>query len=94
MSRGKLRGALELWWFLSFQVAPVSKFSENSGLGISLEATMGHHFIRSVLPEGPVGHSGKLFSGDELLEVRISDFLFFYRYKMEKNAGELMVTIN
>ncbi|XP_063107265.1 multiple PDZ domain protein isoform X3 [Cavia porcellus] len=50
-------------------VAHVSKFSENSGLGISLEATAGHHFIRSVLPEGPVGHSGKLFSGDELLEV-------------------------
>ncbi|KAK2495329.1 hypothetical protein MC885_018470, partial [Smutsia gigantea] len=50
-------------------VAHVSKFSENSGLGISLEATVGHHFIRSVLPEGPVGHSGKLFHGDELLEV-------------------------
>ncbi|XP_058157852.1 multiple PDZ domain protein isoform X13 [Dasypus novemcinctus] len=50
-------------------VAQVSKFTENSGLGISLEATVGHHFIRSVLPEGPVGHSGKLFSGDELLEV-------------------------
>lgn len=50
----------------------MSKFSENSGLGISLEATVGHHFIRSVLPEGPVGHSGKLFSGDELLEVRRS----------------------
>uniref|UniRef100_A0A673TZC0 Multiple PDZ domain protein n=1 Tax=Suricata suricatta TaxID=37032 RepID=A0A673TZC0_SURSU len=50
-------------------VAHVSKFSESSGLGISLEATVGHHFIRSVLPEGPVGHSGKLFSGDELLEV-------------------------
>ncbi|XP_019373136.1 PREDICTED: multiple PDZ domain protein isoform X9 [Gavialis gangeticus] len=50
-------------------VAEVSKSSENSGLGISLEATVGHHFIRSVLPEGPVGRSGKLFSGDELLEV-------------------------
>ncbi|XP_077918446.1 multiple PDZ domain protein isoform X8 [Halichoerus grypus] len=50
-------------------VAHVSKFSENSGLGISLEAAVGHHFIRSVLPEGPVGHSRKLFSGDELLEV-------------------------
>ncbi|XP_038625514.1 multiple PDZ domain protein isoform X5 [Tachyglossus aculeatus] len=50
-------------------VAQVNKFSENSGLGISLEATVGHHFIRSVLPEGPVGHNGKLFSGDELLEV-------------------------
>ncbi|XP_062985334.1 multiple PDZ domain protein [Elgaria multicarinata webbii] len=50
-------------------VAHVDKFSESSGLGISLEATVGHHFIRSVLPEGPVGRCGKLFSGDELLEV-------------------------
>ncbi|NXQ35759.1 MPDZ protein, partial [Alaudala cheleensis] len=50
-------------------VAVVHKFSESSGLGISLEATVGHHFIRSILPEGPVGRSGKLFSGDELLEV-------------------------
>ncbi|NXF91456.1 MPDZ protein, partial [Eubucco bourcierii] len=50
-------------------VAIVNKFSESSGLGISLEASAGHHFIRSVLPEGPVGQSGRLFSGDELLEV-------------------------
>ncbi|KAE8279054.1 Multiple PDZ domain protein Multi-PDZ domain protein 1 [Larimichthys crocea] len=50
-------------------VAQVEKFSENSGLGISLEANSGHHYIRSVLPEGPVGRCGKLFSGDELLEV-------------------------
>ncbi|KAM4807958.1 multiple PDZ domain protein [Rhinophrynus dorsalis] len=50
-------------------VAQVSKFSESSGLGISLEASGGHHFLRSILPEGPVGRSGKLYSGDELLEV-------------------------
>ncbi|XP_043370258.1 multiple PDZ domain protein isoform X8 [Dermochelys coriacea] len=50
-------------------VAEVNKFSESSGLGISLEAAVGHHFIRSVLPEGPVGRCGRLFSGDELLEV-------------------------
>uniref|UniRef100_A0A3P9AB24 Multiple PDZ domain crumbs cell polarity complex component n=1 Tax=Esox lucius TaxID=8010 RepID=A0A3P9AB24_ESOLU len=50
-------------------VAQVEKFSESSGLGISLEANNGHHYIRSVLPEGPVGRCGKLFSGDELLEV-------------------------
>uniref|UniRef100_UPI0037E944AE multiple PDZ domain protein n=1 Tax=Semicossyphus pulcher TaxID=241346 RepID=UPI0037E944AE len=50
-------------------VAQVEKFSESSGLGISLEASSGHHYIRSVLPEGPVGRCGKLFSGDELLEV-------------------------
>lgn len=28
-----------------------------------------HHYIRSVLPEGPVGKNGSLRSGDELLEV-------------------------
>uniref|UniRef100_A0A4W6E7S4 Multiple PDZ domain crumbs cell polarity complex component n=1 Tax=Lates calcarifer TaxID=8187 RepID=A0A4W6E7S4_LATCA len=50
-------------------VAQVEKFSESSGLGISLEANSGHHYIRSVLPEGPVGRCGKLFNGDELLEV-------------------------
>lgn len=52
-----------------WQVAQVEKYSESSGLGISLEASSGHHYIRSVLPEGPVGRCGKLFSGDELLEV-------------------------
>nr|DBA28120.1 TPA: hypothetical protein GDO54_008526 [Pyxicephalus adspersus] len=50
-------------------VAQVNKFSESSGLGISLEVSEGHHFLRSILPEGPVGRSGKLYSGDELLEV-------------------------
>ncbi|KAM8960306.1 multiple PDZ domain protein [Pelodytes ibericus] len=50
-------------------VAQVNKFSESSGLGISLEASGGHHFLRSILPEGPVGRSGTLYSGDELLEV-------------------------
>ncbi|KAJ0006541.1 hypothetical protein NQD34_013814 [Periophthalmus magnuspinnatus] len=35
-------------------VAQVEKFSESSGLGISLEVNSGHHYIRSVLPEGPV----------------------------------------
>lgn len=65
----------------------MSKFSENSGLGISLEATVGHHFIRSVLPEGPVGHSGKLFSGDELLEVR-SYFIFPSVNKILKRPWE------
>uniref|UniRef100_A0A3Q3D745 PDZ domain-containing protein n=1 Tax=Hippocampus comes TaxID=109280 RepID=A0A3Q3D745_HIPCM len=48
---------------------PHFKYSESSGLGISLEANGGHHYIRSVLPEGPVGRCAKLFSGDELVEV-------------------------
>ncbi|XP_046698515.1 multiple PDZ domain protein isoform X10 [Silurus meridionalis] len=50
-------------------VVQVEKCTESSGLGISLEASAGHHYICSVLPEGPVGRSGKFFSGDELLEV-------------------------
>ncbi|XP_056617919.1 multiple PDZ domain protein isoform X3 [Triplophysa dalaica] len=50
-------------------VAQVQKFTENSGLGISLDACAGSHFVCSVLPEGPIGRSGKICSGDELLEV-------------------------
>jgi hypothetical protein len=60
------------------QVAQLKKFAEGSGLGISLEGTVDvengqevrpHHYIRSILPEGPVGQNGTLRSGDELLEV-------------------------
>ncbi|KAJ8674602.1 hypothetical protein QAD02_005864, partial [Eretmocerus hayati] len=59
-------------------VAQLKKFAEGSGLGISLEGTVDvengqevrpHHYIRSILPEGPVGQNGILRSGDELLEV-------------------------
>lgn len=48
------------------------------GLGISLEGTVDiengkevrpHHYIRNILPDGPVGLNGILRSGDELLEV-------------------------
>ncbi len=48
----------------------MEKFSENSGLGISLDVCAGRHILCSVLPEGPVGRSGKICSGDELLEVK------------------------
>ncbi|KAI5692909.1 hypothetical protein M8J75_003732 [Diaphorina citri] len=59
-------------------VAQISKSGEQGGLGISLEGTVDvedgievrpHHYIRSILPEGPVGRNGRLQSGDELLEV-------------------------
>lgn len=59
-------------------VANIRKFAVSSGLGISLEGTVDvvngeevrpHHYIRSILPEGPVGQNGQLRSGDELLEV-------------------------
>lgn len=60
------------------KVAQLSKFKEGGGLGISLEGTVDvengverhpHHYIRSVLTDGPVGQNGRLQSGDELLEV-------------------------
>ncbi|XP_053394209.1 multiple PDZ domain protein-like isoform X3 [Mercenaria mercenaria] len=59
-------------------VAQLSKFKEGGGLGISLEGTVDvengvevrpHHYIRAILPDGPVGVNGRLHSGDELLEV-------------------------
>lgn len=61
----------------------MKKFAEGSGLGISLEGTVDvengqevrpHHYIRSILPEGPVGQNGTLRSGDELLEVITQHF--------------------
>lgn len=56
----------------------VAQVSKLEGLGISLEGTVDveggqevrpHHYIRSVLPEGPVGQEGSLSAGDELLEA-------------------------
>lgn len=61
-------------------MAQLTKLSEGGGLGISLEGTVDvehgqevrpHHYIRSILPEGPVGRNGRLKSGDELLEVSL-----------------------
>lgn len=61
---------------LKIIVAQIRKFAAQSGLGISLEGTVDveggmevrpHHYIRSILPEGPVGQNGLLRSGDELL---------------------------
>lgn len=56
----------------------VVELNKLSGLGISLEGTVEveggvemhpHHFIRSILDEGPVGRNGVLRPGDELLQV-------------------------
>lgn len=60
---------------LKIVVAHINKLS---GLGISLEGTVEveggvemrpHHYIRSILEEGPVGREGTLKPGDELLQV-------------------------
>ncbi|KAF0037474.1 hypothetical protein F2P81_010348 [Scophthalmus maximus] len=50
-------------------VCQLERFSETSGLGISLEARAGHHYLCSVLPEGPIGQSDKILTGDQILEV-------------------------
>lgn len=56
----------------------IAEVNKLEGLGISLEGTVDveggqevrpHHYIRSVLPEGPVGQQGTLTAGDELLEA-------------------------
>lgn len=56
----------------------ITEINKLSGLGISLEGTVyveggvekwPHHYIRSILEEGPVGLDGKLKPGDELLQV-------------------------
>lgn len=56
----------------------VCEVNKLAGLGISLEGTVDveggrelrpHHYIRSILAEGPVGKSGLLRPGDELLQV-------------------------
>lgn len=60
------------------------------GLGISLEGTVEvqggrevrpHHYIRSMLPDGPIGRSSKLQAGDELLEVKILKFILILNIK-------------
>lgn len=72
-------------------VAQIRKFAASSGLGISLEGTVDveggmevrpHHYIRSILPEGPVGQNGLLRSGDELLGELII-FLSFIEYDQQ-----------
>ncbi|XP_074598987.1 multiple PDZ domain protein-like isoform X4 [Brevipalpus obovatus] len=65
-------------------VAQIRKFEEGGGLGISLEGTVDledgrkvrpHHYIRAILPDGPVGKNGLLRSGDEILEVNGKELL-------------------
>jgi len=79
-------------------VAQISKFKEGGGLGISLEGTVEkvdgaeqnpHHYIRSVLPNGPVGQNGNLVSGDELLEVNGKKLLGLYHSDVVSILKEL-----
>lgn len=62
------------------QISSLTKPEPTCGLGISLEGTVDvedgkevrpHHYIRSILPQGPVDKEGTLQSGDELLQVNV-----------------------
>lgn len=80
----------------------VAHLSKLKGLGISLEGTVDveggvelrpHHYIRSILPEGPVGQNGKLISGDELLEVNGQKLLGIKHVEVVKILKELPSTV-
>ncbi|XP_033636742.1 multiple PDZ domain protein-like isoform X3 [Asterias rubens] len=80
-------------------VAQLSKFREGGGLGISLEGTVDidesgdevrpHHYIRSILADGPVGQNAQLKSGDELLEVNGEQLLGLNHVDVVKTLKEL-----
>lgn len=83
-------------------IAKLKKFGESGGLGISLEGTVDvedgrevrpHHYIRSILPEGPVGRDGILMSGDELLEVNGCRLLGMNHMEVVSILKELPVNV-
>lgn len=83
-------------------VARLKKFGEKGGLGISLEGTVDvedgrevrpHHYIRSILPEGPVGKNGTLKSGDELLEVNGHQLLGMNHHEVVSILKELPLDV-
>lgn len=83
-------------------IAQLTKYGERGGLGISLEGTVDvedgqevrpHHYIRSILPEGPVGRNGKLRSGDELLEVNGHRLLGMNHHEVVSILKELPINV-
>ncbi|XP_056646321.1 patj homolog [Diorhabda sublineata] len=83
-------------------IAQLTKFGEKGGLGISLEGTVDvedgqevrpHHYIRSILPEGPVGRNGTLKSGDELLEVNGHKLLGMNHHEVVSILKELPINV-
>nr|CAH7769658.1 unnamed protein product [Callosobruchus chinensis] len=80
----------------------VANLTKLKGLGISLEGTVDvedgielrpHHYIRSILPEGPVGKNGRLSPGDELLEVNGQRLLGIKHVDVVKILRELPTTV-
>ncbi|KAF2884683.1 hypothetical protein ILUMI_21480 [Ignelater luminosus] len=80
----------------------VAHIKKLKGLGISLEGTVDveggvelrpRHYIRSILPDGPVGQNGKLGSGDELLEVNGQKLLGIKHVEVVKILKSLPNTV-
>ncbi|KAF5280955.1 hypothetical protein FQA39_LY17914 [Lamprigera yunnana] len=89
-------------WDTEIVIAQLTKYGERSGLGISLEGTVDvedgqevrpHHYIRSILPEGPVGRNGNLRSGDELLEVNGHRLLGMNHHEVVSILKELPINV-
>lgn len=80
----------------------MTKPDECSGLGISLEGTVEvedgkevrpRHYIRSILPGGPVGNNGVLNSGDELLEANNQNLKGSFHDKVVRILKELPMEV-
>ncbi|XP_066142472.1 patj homolog isoform X2 [Euwallacea fornicatus] len=80
----------------------VANLTKLKGLGISLEGTVDvecgvelrpRHYIRSILPEGPVGQNGKLSPGDEILEVNGQKLVGIPHVEVVKILRELPSTV-
>ena len=76
----------------------MTKRAPGGGLGISLEGTVDveegvevrpHHYIRSILPCGPVGATRKFWNGDQLLEVRKYYAKYFSKFDSRKKTKEV-----
>jgi len=86
----------------SIVIAQIQKFKESGGLGISLEGTVDiengkevrpHHYIRAVLPDGPVGLNGLLQSGDEILQVNGKELIQMNHVEVVSLLKDLPVSV-
>ena len=55
-----------------------------------------HHYIRSILPQGPVGTTGKFWNGDQLLEVNGIDLTGMFHQEVVstlKTVGLVVILV-
>ena len=87
---------------IMLQVGCVTKRAVGGGLGISLEGTVDvedgvevrpHHYIRSILPQGPVGATGRFWNGDQLLEVNGIDLTGMFHQEVVSTLKTVGVAV-